>query len=87
LIIWLFLLLLTALVLIFIAVLNKTARKLFNQKYHYQRAKKCRPAQDCLSCAKSTSEPGKPYDILHCCEIKQNSDVVDENMVCDLWSD
>jgi hypothetical protein len=55
------------------------------EKYHYRRTEKNFPVQDCLSCAQSTSEPGKPYDILHCCEMEAENDVVDEDMICDLW--
>jgi hypothetical protein len=64
---------------------KKIVRKLFEWRYHCRKAENRYPAQDCLSCAKSTSEPSVPFDTLHCGEMKQD-DVVDENMVCDLWS-
>jgi hypothetical protein len=60
-------------------------RRIFEQKHHYRKVKDKRPYHDCLSCTASTSEPGEPYDKLHCFEMHDIDDVVDECKICDLW--
>jgi hypothetical protein len=63
----------------------ETMRGNTERKNRYRIAKKTKPYRDCLSCAASSSEPAEPYDRLHCFEMPEDDDVVDEDMVCDKW--
>jgi hypothetical protein len=61
-------------------------RSLFEKDHHYRKALNTKPLRDCLTCGKSTSEPHKPYDRLHCSQIPCDEDIVDEDNTCDLWN-
>lgn len=60
-------------------------RELFEKNNGYRRYQPV-PRKDCLSCGTSTSEPGEPYDRLHCSRMPPNDDVVDEDNICELWN-